>query len=80
MLVPLYQKENKSEFLYSSYRWWTFILDQLNGLLDCGELLRPCLSVDSSTIDPHTSRKLSLAVAERPLRQKKGAVYELIAI
>ncbi|KAL8143431.1 hypothetical protein V2J09_016463 [Rumex salicifolius] len=43
-----------------------------NGLLNSGDLLNPWLFIDSSTIDPQTSRKLSLAVADRPLRQKKG--------
>lgn len=43
-----------------------------NGLLNSSELLRPWLFIDSSTIDPQTSRKLSLAVVDKPLRKKKG--------
>ncbi|KAK6932053.1 6-phosphogluconate dehydrogenase, NADP-binding [Dillenia turbinata] len=42
-----------------------------NGLLDGGSLLRPWLLIDSSTIDPQTSRKLSLAVSNCVLKEKR---------
>ncbi|KAJ8762079.1 hypothetical protein K2173_006743 [Erythroxylum novogranatense] len=42
-----------------------------NGLLHGGNFLRPLLLVDSSTIDPQTSRKLSLAVSNCVLKEKK---------
>ncbi|KAL6991960.1 3-hydroxyisobutyrate dehydrogenase [Sarracenia purpurea var. burkii] len=42
-----------------------------NGLLRSGNLLRPWLFVDSSTIDPHTSRRLSVAVSDCALKEKK---------
>ncbi|KAK9267348.1 hypothetical protein L1049_009772 [Liquidambar formosana] len=35
-----------------------------NGLLDGGNLLRPKILIDSSTIDPQTSRKLSMTVSK----------------
>ncbi|CAL8148386.1 unnamed protein product [Prunus armeniaca] len=41
-----------------------------NGLLHGGEL-RPRLLIDSSTIDPQTSRKLSLAVSNCTLKEKR---------
>ncbi|ONI11179.1 hypothetical protein PRUPE_4G091300 [Prunus persica] len=41
-----------------------------NGLLHGGEL-RPWLLIDSSTIDPQTSRKLSLAVSNCTLKEKR---------
>ncbi|CAK9141179.1 unnamed protein product [Ilex paraguariensis] len=45
-----------------------------NGLLHCGsgDPLRPWLFIDSSTIDPQTSRKLSMAVSNCALKAKKG--------
>uniref|UniRef100_A0A2P2JKK3 3-hydroxyisobutyrate dehydrogenase n=1 Tax=Rhizophora mucronata TaxID=61149 RepID=A0A2P2JKK3_RHIMU len=43
-----------------------------NGMLHQGNLLRPHLLIDSSTIDPQTSRKLSLAVSSCTLKEKKG--------
>lgn len=46
-----------------------------NGLLRGGEL-RPWLLIDSSTIDPQTSRKLSIAVSDCTLKEKKGTVAD----
>ncbi|CAK7345894.1 unnamed protein product [Dovyalis caffra] len=42
-----------------------------NGLLHGGILLRPQLLIDSSTIDPQTSRKVSVAVSNCILKEKK---------
>ncbi|XP_059435502.1 probable 3-hydroxyisobutyrate dehydrogenase, mitochondrial isoform X3 [Corylus avellana] len=42
-----------------------------NGLLHGGNLLRPWLLIDSSTIDPQTSRKLSATVSKCILKEKK---------
>ncbi|XP_058196968.1 probable 3-hydroxyisobutyrate dehydrogenase, mitochondrial isoform X2 [Rhododendron vialii] len=42
-----------------------------NGLLRSGNVLRPWLFVDSSTIDPQTSRRLSVAVSNCSLKEKK---------
>ncbi|GLT35697.1 hypothetical protein SLA2020_101270 [Shorea laevis] len=42
-----------------------------NGLLDARSPLRPRLLIDSSTIDPQTSRKLSAKVASCTLKEKK---------
>ncbi|KAA8514823.1 hypothetical protein F0562_018002 [Nyssa sinensis] len=52
----------------------THVLDvytRPNGLLHGGSLLRPWLFIDSSTIDPQTSRKLSVAVSTCALKEKK---------
>ncbi|KAG5116333.1 hypothetical protein JHK84_042446 [Glycine max] len=43
-----------------------------NGLLHGGKLLRPWLLLDSSTIDPETSRNLSATVSNYILKEKKG--------
>ncbi|XP_027357609.1 probable 3-hydroxyisobutyrate dehydrogenase, mitochondrial isoform X1 [Abrus precatorius] len=43
-----------------------------NGLLHGGKLLRPWLLIDSSTIDPQTSRNLSATVSNYILKEKKG--------
>ncbi|RVW81500.1 putative 3-hydroxyisobutyrate dehydrogenase, mitochondrial [Vitis vinifera] len=43
-----------------------------NGLIHDGNLLRPMLFIDSSTIDPQTSRRLSVAVSNCGLKQRKG--------
>ncbi|PON35081.1 3-hydroxyisobutyrate dehydrogenase [Parasponia andersonii] len=43
-----------------------------NGLLHDGNVLRPWLLIDSSTIDPQTSRKLSLTISKCMLKEKKG--------
>ncbi|XP_068496103.1 probable 3-hydroxyisobutyrate dehydrogenase, mitochondrial isoform X3 [Phaseolus vulgaris] len=45
-----------------------------NGLLHGGKLLRPWLLLDSSTIDPETSRNLSATVSNHILKEKKGCV------
>ncbi|KAI8001987.1 hypothetical protein LOK49_LG09G01224 [Camellia lanceoleosa] len=42
-----------------------------NGLLSSGNRLRPWLFIDSSTIDPQTSRKLSVAISNCALKEKK---------
>ncbi|KAF3450286.1 hypothetical protein FNV43_RR06366 [Rhamnella rubrinervis] len=42
-----------------------------NGLLHGGHLLRPWLLIDSSTIDPQTSRKLSATVSNCILKERK---------
>ncbi|XWS20721.1 hypothetical protein CRYUN_Cryun31cG0127000 [Craigia yunnanensis] len=42
-----------------------------NGLLQGGSLLMPRLLIDSSTIDPQTSRKLSVSVSNCILKEKK---------
>ncbi|KAL9403139.1 hypothetical protein Peur_000111 [Populus x canadensis] len=42
-----------------------------NGLLRCANLMRPQLLIDSSTIDPQTSRKVSVAVSNCILNEKK---------
>lgn len=43
-----------------------------NGLLKGGNFLRPRLLIDSSTIDPQTSRKISASVSNCTLKDKKG--------
>ncbi|KAK7303575.1 hypothetical protein RJT34_14484 [Clitoria ternatea] len=43
-----------------------------NGLLHGGKLLRPWLLIDSSTIDPQTSRNLSATISNYILKEKKG--------
>ncbi|XP_068654020.1 probable 3-hydroxyisobutyrate dehydrogenase, mitochondrial isoform X2 [Aristolochia californica] len=43
-----------------------------NGLLHSGKLLRPWLFIDSSTVDPQTSRKLSSSISECSLEEKRG--------
>ncbi|KAI3919397.1 hypothetical protein MKW92_050722 [Papaver armeniacum] len=44
-----------------------------NGLLQGGEdVVRPWLFIDSSTIDPQTSRRLSASVSNCALKEKKG--------
>ncbi|XP_010529357.1 PREDICTED: probable 3-hydroxyisobutyrate dehydrogenase, mitochondrial isoform X2 [Tarenaya hassleriana] len=42
-----------------------------NGLLDGGNAIRPALLIDSSTIDPQTTRRISLAVSNCILKEKK---------
>ncbi|KAL5577405.1 hypothetical protein UlMin_019104 [Ulmus minor] len=42
-----------------------------NGLLHGGNVLRPWLLIDSSTIDPQTSRKLSLTISDCMLKENK---------
>nr|XP_043610571.1 probable 3-hydroxyisobutyrate dehydrogenase, mitochondrial [Erigeron canadensis] len=42
-----------------------------NGLLNGGNVVRPWLFIDSSTIDPQTTRKLSSAVSKCALIEKK---------
>ncbi|KAG6794250.1 hypothetical protein POTOM_003489 [Populus tomentosa] len=42
-----------------------------NGLLRCANPMRPQLLMDSSTIDPQTSRKVSVAVSNCILKEKK---------
>ncbi|KAI6681506.1 hypothetical protein NL676_035387 [Syzygium grande] len=44
-----------------------------NGLLHGGNLLRPWLLIDSSTIDPQTSRKISALVSNCTLKGKRDA-------
>ncbi|XP_010245774.1 PREDICTED: probable 3-hydroxyisobutyrate dehydrogenase, mitochondrial isoform X2 [Nelumbo nucifera] len=43
-----------------------------NGLLHGGSLLRPWLLIDSSTVDPQTSRRLSTIISKCALKEKKG--------
>lgn len=43
-----------------------------DGLLQGGDLLTPQLFIDSSTIDPQTSRKLAVSVSNCILKEKKG--------
>lgn len=45
-----------------------------NGLLQGGNHLTPWLLIDSSTIDPQTSRKLSALVSKCGLKEKKGSL------
>ncbi|KAK8609694.1 hypothetical protein V6N13_093110 [Hibiscus sabdariffa] len=42
-----------------------------DGLLQGGDILRPRLLIDSSTIDPQTSRKISASVSKCTLKEKK---------
>ncbi|KAK4488099.1 hypothetical protein RD792_003841 [Penstemon davidsonii] len=42
------------------------------GFLKGGTELRPCLFIDSSTIDPQTSRKLSASISKCTLKEEKG--------
>ncbi|KAG0451766.1 hypothetical protein HPP92_026024 [Vanilla planifolia] len=44
-----------------------------NGLLHDVNQTRPWLFIDSSTIDPHTSRKLSSNISKCFLKEKKGS-------
>jgi hypothetical protein len=46
-----------------------------NGLLGNGGRLGPWLYIDSSTVDPQTSRKISMDISRCRLKEKKG--YEL---
>ncbi|VAI79944.1 unnamed protein product [Triticum turgidum subsp. durum] len=43
-----------------------------NGLLGNGGRLGPWLYIDSSTVDPHTSRKISMDMSRCSLNEKKG--------
>lgn len=43
-----------------------------NGFLHDRSCVRPWLFIDSSTIDPQTSRKLSASVSSYPLKEQKG--------
>lgn len=43
-----------------------------NGLLHDGSPLRPWLFIDSSTVDPQTSRKISIHISKCILRENKG--------
>ncbi|PKA52344.1 putative 3-hydroxyisobutyrate dehydrogenase, mitochondrial [Apostasia shenzhenica] len=45
-----------------------------NGLLHGQNQLRPWLYIDSSTIDPHTSRNLSMSISQCTLTEKKGHI------
>ncbi|XP_042454940.1 probable 3-hydroxyisobutyrate dehydrogenase, mitochondrial isoform X1 [Zingiber officinale] len=51
-----------------------------NGLLSSGSHLRPWLFIDSSTIDPQTSRVLSNKISKYPLKEKKGYVENPIML
>ncbi|KAK0578793.1 hypothetical protein LWI29_016351 [Acer saccharum] len=42
-----------------------------NGLLQGGNILRPRILIDSSTVDPQTSRNISAAVSNCSLKEKK---------
>jgi 3-hydroxyisobutyrate dehydrogenase-like beta-hydroxyacid dehydrogenase len=46
-----------------------------NGLLGNGGRLGPWLYIDSSTVDPQTSRKISMDISRCGLKEKKG--YDL---
>lgn len=48
-----------------------------NGLLHSSSSLRPWLFIDSSTIDPLASRKLSLSVSGCVLKEKIGTLSEI---
>ena len=43
-----------------------------NGLLGGGSHLGPWLYIDSSTVDPQTSRKISMAISRCHLKENKG--------
>jgi hypothetical protein len=43
-----------------------------NGLLGGGSHLGPWLYIDSSTVDPQTSRKISTAISRCHLKENKG--------
>ncbi|XP_072954367.1 probable 3-hydroxyisobutyrate dehydrogenase, mitochondrial [Typha angustifolia] len=43
-----------------------------NGLLDYQSRINPWLFIDSSTVDPQTSRKISVSIAKCGLKEKKG--------
>ncbi|KAG4207725.1 hypothetical protein ERO13_A03G089001v2 [Gossypium hirsutum] len=45
------------------------------GLLQGGDLLTPQLFIDSSTIDPQTSRKLAVSVSNCILKEKKVWIH-----
>ncbi|XP_020518695.1 probable 3-hydroxyisobutyrate dehydrogenase, mitochondrial isoform X2 [Amborella trichopoda] len=45
-----------------------------NGLLHGGTLLRPWLLIDSSTIDPQTSRRIAAIISKHTLKEKKGSL------
>ncbi|XP_074560032.1 putative 3-hydroxyisobutyrate dehydrogenase, mitochondrial isoform X2 [Curcuma longa] len=51
-----------------------------NGLLSSGSHLRPWLFIDSSTIDPKTSRVLSNKISKYLLKEKKGYVENPIML
>lgn len=46
-----------------------------NGLLHGENAIRPALLIDSSTIDPQTTRKISLAVSNCNLKEKRGKAW-----
>jgi len=45
-----------------------------NGLLGGGSHLGPWLYIDSSTVDPQTSRKISMAISRCHLKENKGYI------
>ena len=45
-----------------------------NGLLQDGSHLRPWLFIDSSTVNPQTSRKISTHISKCLLKENKGFV------
>jgi 3-hydroxyisobutyrate dehydrogenase-like beta-hydroxyacid dehydrogenase len=45
-----------------------------NGLLANGGCLGPWLYIDSSTVDPQTSRKISMDISRCTLKEKKGYI------
>lgn len=49
-----------------------------NGLLHGDSAIRPALLIDSSTIDPQTTRKISLAVSHCNLKDKRGKSIDMI--
>ncbi|KAK2995686.1 hypothetical protein RJ640_013484 [Escallonia rubra] len=51
-----------------------------NGLLHRGNLLRPWLFIDSSTIDPQTSRRISAMVSKCALKEKKVSSLIMVYI
>ncbi|XP_058071615.1 probable 3-hydroxyisobutyrate dehydrogenase, mitochondrial isoform X4 [Magnolia sinica] len=49
-----------------------------NGLLHGENLLRPWLLIDSSTVDPHTSRRLSESISKCVLKEKKVSYLQML--
>ncbi|XP_020109573.1 probable 3-hydroxyisobutyrate dehydrogenase, mitochondrial isoform X3 [Ananas comosus] len=51
-----------------------------NGLIESQNHLSPWLFIDSSTVDPQTSRKISMSISKCHLKEKKGYVEKPIML
>nr|CAD1834612.1 unnamed protein product [Ananas comosus var. bracteatus] len=51
-----------------------------NGLIESQNHLSPWLFIDSSTVDPQTSRKISMSISKCHLKEKKGYVEKPVML